>query len=144
MLSYSIFGRIIPGWLGDRYGCFNVMIVTSYLSTILVLALWIPATNNPTNIVFAALYGFSSGTFVAMVPTLIAQVCPDITRLGVYMGSTYLFICPAVLICQPIAGALLAETDGDYFSLQVFCGVAMFIGATLYIAARRVNNRRLK
>jgi MFS family permease len=120
------------------------MIITSYLSSILVLALWIPAHNNATNIVFAALYGFSSGTFVAMVPTLIAQVCPDITRLGVYMGTTYLFICPAVLICQPIAGVLLVETGGDYWSLQVFCGVALFVGATLYIVARMVSNRGMK
>jgi MFS family permease len=120
------------------------MITTSYLSSLLMLALWIPARNNATNIVFAALYGFSSGTFVAMVPTLIAQVCPDIARLGVYMGSTYLFICPAVLICQPIAGALLAEDGGGYMPLQVFGGVAMFMGATLFIAARLAHSKGQK
>lgn len=140
----SIFGRIVPGWLGDRYGCFNVMISTSYLSSLLVLALWIPAQTNATNIVFAALYGFSSGTFVAMVPTLIAQVCSDISRLGEYMGVTYLVISPAVLVCQPIAGALLAEDDGGYMPLQVFCGVALFLGATFFIASRSVNNRAIK
>ena len=28
----SIFGRILPGWLGDRAGRFNVMIITTFLT----------------------------------------------------------------------------------------------------------------
>jgi len=126
-------GRIVPGWAGDRWGRFNVTIAFTYLSTILVLALWIPANNDATRIAFAALYGFSSGTFVAMVPTLIAQVCSNITRLGAYMGATYLILCPAILFSQPIGGALV---DIDYVYMKVFCGIVMFIGGTGFIVAR--------
>lgn len=105
----------------------------------MVLALWIPANSNAPNLVFAGLYGVSSGTFVAMVPALIAQVCPDMKRLGVYMGACYIVICPAVLIGQPIAGALIDSDGGDYTNLQIFCGLVMFVGGLLYIAARGVH-----
>lgn len=34
----SIFGRTLPGIIADRVGRFNTMVVTSFVSTILVLA----------------------------------------------------------------------------------------------------------
>ncbi|KAF2004769.1 monocarboxylate permease-like protein [Amniculicola lignicola CBS 123094] len=135
----SIFGRIVPGWLGDRYGRFNIMILTTFLSVALVLGLWIPAENNLLNILFAAFFGASSGTFVAMVPALVAQVCPDIKKIGVYTGVTYMVICPAVLASQPLAGALISANDGDYTYLQVFCGLAMFVGGIFFVVARAAH-----
>ena len=132
----SVFGRILPGWLGDLYGRFNIMIATSLLSMILVLALWIPSNSNAPNLVFSALYGFSSGAFVAMVPALVAQVCLEIKKLGFYMGACYLVICPAIIISQPIGGVLIDTDNGDYTWLQVFCGVSMFIGTVFFILSR--------
>jgi len=132
-IEYSVLGRIIPGWAGDRWGRFNVTIAFTFLSTVLVLALWIPAENDGARIAFAALYGFSSGTFVSMVPTLIVQVCLDLKKLGAYMGATYLILCPAILMAQPIAGALIGV---GYVYMKIFCGVVMFIGGTGFIIAR--------
>ncbi|KAI9661324.1 MAG: hypothetical protein M1821_009651 [Bathelium mastoideum] len=132
----SVFGRILPLWVGDHYGRFNAMITTSLVSAILVLALWIPANTNATNLAFAGLYGFSSGTFVAMVPALIAQVCGDVKKLGSYMGASYLVICPAIIIAQPIAGALVDADDGDFTWLQVYCGLCMIVGSVFFSLAR--------
>lgn len=115
------------------------MIATSTLSAAIVLALWIPARSNAPNLVFAALYGVSSGTFVAMVPALITQVCSDMSRLGTYMGAVYLVASPAVLIGQPIAGALVGADGGDYTWLQVFCGVTMIVGGVLFAVARAAH-----
>lgn len=44
--AVSIFGRTLPGFIADRLGRFNTMIFFSFLSTILVLALWLPARGN--------------------------------------------------------------------------------------------------
>lgn len=132
----SIFGRIVPGWVGDRFGRFNIMIITSLLSTILVLALWIPANTNAPNLVFAALYGFSSGAFVALVPALIAQVCTDMKKLGCYMGACYIIISPAILIAQPVGGVLITANGGDYTWLQVYCGCSMFVGVCFFVLSR--------
>ncbi|KAL4991601.1 major facilitator superfamily domain-containing protein [Aspergillus falconensis] len=77
----SIFGRIIPGWLGDRIGRFNIAILTTALPSIFALALWIPATTPALTIAFAALFGSTPGTFVSITPALIQQLQPCITRV---------------------------------------------------------------
>lgn len=133
--AVSIFGRTLPGYLADRFGRYNAMIVTSTTSAILVLALWIPARGNVPYILFAALYGFSSGAFVSLAPALVAQIS-DIRQLGVRTGSMFMAISFAALVGNPIGGALLAENGGKYLHLQVFCGVTMAAGACVFVLAR--------
>lgn len=50
----SIFGRTIPDYISDRIGRFNVVILMSYFS-VMVLALWLPGKSNAPIITFAAL-----------------------------------------------------------------------------------------
>lgn len=86
----SIFGRIVPGIIADRIGRFNVMIITTAFSAIVVLALWLPSASNAPIIVFCVLYGFSSGAFVSLGPALIAQISP-IREIGTRNGTFFLF-----------------------------------------------------
>lgn len=136
----STVGRIMPGWLGDRYGRFNTTIAFSLFSVVLVLCVWIAAPNRAGRIVFAALYGFGSGTFVSMVPTLVAQVCPDMSKLGLYLGAVYLIIAPSVLIAQPVGGVLVDAGDSSgrdpYVWLKVFCALGMMVGVVGFATAR--------
>lgn len=136
----STVGRVMPGWLGDRYGRFNTTIAFTFFSVFLVFCVWIAAPWKSGRIAFAALYGFGSGTFVSMVPTLIAQVCPDMSKLGLYLGAVYLIIAPSVLIAQPVAGVLADAGDGyrrdHYIWLKVFCALAMAVGIVGFLAAR--------
>ncbi|KAF2258969.1 MFS general substrate transporter, partial [Lojkania enalia] len=137
----SVLGRIVPGWAGDRLGRFNVTIAFTFLSSLVTLAIWIPASNDATRVAFAALYGFSSGTFVSMVPTLIAQVCPDITRLGIYMGAVYLVISPAIIITQPVGGALAGLGYNNMTWMKAFGGLVMFLGGFMFVVARQAYLR---
>lgn len=138
LMSCSVFGRIIPGYLGDRFGRFNVTIATSVFSTIIVLALWIPGRDNAAIIVFSFLYGFASGAFVAIVVALVAQVS-DIRQIGVRNGTNFFVISWAALTGNPIAGALISHNNGGYIGLQIFCGVVIFVGALFFIASRHVQ-----
>ncbi|KAK3168045.1 hypothetical protein OEA41_004491 [Lepraria neglecta] len=131
----SIFGRTLPGWIADKVGRFNTMAVTSFLSTILVLALWLPAKGNVPYILFAALFGFSSGAFVSLAPALIVQIS-DVRQIGVRTGSMFAAISVAALCGNPIGGALVSHEDGNYLHLQIFCGVVMFAGSCVFVAAR--------
>src|ERR1700712_1152253 len=101
----SIFGRILPGILADRVGRFNVMIVTTAFSSIIVLALWLPSRGNAPIIVFCVLYGFSSGAFVSMGPALIAQISP-IREIGVRRGTFFLFVSVGGLAGRPNCGVV--------------------------------------
>lgn len=115
--AVSIFGRILPGIIADRFGRFNIMILTTGFSAIIVLALWLPAHGNAPIIVFSALYGFSSGAFVSLGPALIAQISP-IREIGVRTGTFFACIAIAGLCGNPIGGALVGQDDGGFLYLQ--------------------------
>ncbi|KAK0726785.1 major facilitator superfamily domain-containing protein [Lasiosphaeria miniovina] len=137
----SIFGRIIPGWLGDKVGRFNVMIVTTALSAVAVLALWIPAPTNSTaaTVVFASVFGFTSGTFVGMTPALVLQMSPEVREMGIRLGTTFGVISIAALTSNPIAGGLVSRDDGGYLYLKIFAGLALGVGSALILLSRCVQ-----
>jgi hypothetical protein len=93
------------------------MTAMAVITTVLVLAIWIPASSNAGIVVFAAL----SGTIVSMAPALVAQIS-DVRRIGVRMGTMFTIMSIAVLISDPIAGALVVQDYGGYVKLQVFAG----------------------
>ncbi|KAE8150439.1 major facilitator superfamily domain-containing protein [Aspergillus avenaceus] len=135
----SILGRLLPPYLADLLGRFNLMIATSLFSVIIVLALWLPSRSNAPAIVFTALYGFSSGAVVSLAPALIAQITKDMREIGVRSGTYFGIVSFAALTGMPIAGALLPDPlHGSYLKLQIFCGVVMFGGIVLYVFARGV------
>jgi MFS family permease len=131
----SLFGRIFPGWLGDRMGTYNVQIVMSIFSGTLALALWIPAKGNAAMIVFAALYGFGSGAFVSLLPAMIAQIS-DMKEIGTRTGVELAIMSVAALVSNPIGGALIRYDPVDFTHLQIFCGVVLLGGAFFFALAR--------
>ena len=62
------------------------MILIAGLSAVITLALWIPGTSTGAIIAFAVLFGFVSGGFIGISPTLIAQIS-DIRQIGVQFDS---------------------------------------------------------
>lgn len=133
----SFFGRVLPGVAADKLGRYNTMTFMMSFTGILVLALWIPAASNAPVIVFAALYGFGSGSFVSLAPSLVAQIS-DVREIGVRNGTVFAVISFAALCSNPIGGALVARWDGEYTGLQIFGGVMALGGACTILAARVV------
>ncbi|KAL0255002.1 hypothetical protein SLS55_009527 [Diplodia seriata] len=133
--ALSLFGRVLPGYVGDKVGRYNVMLVLCSLTAVLDLALWIPASGNAALIVFAAAYGFGSGAFVSMAPALIAQIS-DVRKIGVRSGAMFAVISIAALVSNPIAGAIVQAEGGSFTGLQVFCGVMQIAGAVFIFFSR--------
>ena len=132
----SIFGRTLPNVVADKKaGRFNVMIVMSAFTTILILALWIPASSNAALIVFAVLFGFASGAGIGLTPALVAQVS-NVREIGIRQGALMFIASYAALTGSPIAGAILKDTRGDYKYPAAFCGVSCAIGVVFFIACR--------
>jgi MFS family permease len=88
-------------------------------------------------IVFAAAFGFSSGTYTALSPALVAQIS-DIHEIGTRSGAMYAFMSISALVGSPIGGSLIGTADGDYWKLQVFTGM-MLAGGTLFYTLARVH-----
>lgn len=135
-MPISLFGRTIPGALGDKFGRYNMMIVMTGLTTIVVLAIWIPVTTNAGIIVFSALFGLTSGAFISLAPALISQITDDVTKVGVRTGAMYAVTSIANLVSNPIGGRLISAWDGKYTGLMIFCGVMEAAGAIAFLGAR--------
>lgn len=60
----SLFGRILPGMVADRYGKFNLIIAMVTLSGIIALC-WTKATSVAGLVIFSLAYGFCSGVSFA-------------------------------------------------------------------------------
>lgn len=136
MNAASIFGRTVPNIVADKkVGRFNVMIVMSLVTTILILALWIPAKSNAAIIIFAVLYGIASGAGIGLTPALVAQISP-IREIGVRQGTIFFLSSWAALTGSPIGGAILGDVHGDFKYPAAFAGVSTFIGFCLFIATR--------
>lgn len=56
----SLFGRIIPGMIADKYGRFNLCIVMAAFSGIIALC-WTTVTSVAGIVMFSVTYGFTSG-----------------------------------------------------------------------------------
>ncbi|KAM0080048.1 hypothetical protein ACKRZS_007825 [Fusarium odoratissimum] len=128
-------GRILPGYIADKVGSFNVSIAAATLSTIFMLALWLPGHSHESAIAFAALFGFSSGTYTAISPALVAHIS-NLEEIGTRSGTMYAFMSVAALTGSPIGGALISSADGSYWKLQLFAGCMLGAGTALYVAAR--------
>jgi MFS family permease len=122
MDTAQIPGRAIPGWLADRWGRFNVMILSSLPCAIIILTVWLPANTAGSIIAFSVLFGLLSGTANRLTPVCISQLCRT-EDYGSRYGTAYLFVSSATLIGIPIAGAVLGSNGGRNFrGLILLCG----------------------
>ena len=48
----------------------------------------------------------------------------------------FAIISIAALVGTPIGGALVTNERGNYLHLQIFCGIMMFGGSVVFVAAR--------
>ena len=107
----------------------------SSFTTILILAMWLPATGNAALIVFAALFGIASGAGIGLTPALCAQVSP-IQEIGIRTGTVFSIAAFAALTGSPIGGQIIAASHGSFRYAAVFGGVSCAIGTVLFIVTR--------
>lgn len=129
------FGRILPAHVGDIFGVYNVMITLSALGAIITLALWLPAAANAPIIIYAIIYGFTSGCTLSIVPAMVAKL-GNISQLGSRTGALYMLSSVGVLVGSPIGGAIQKSQHGGYSGLIIFCGVTLMVG-TFFAALSR-------
>ncbi|KAK5096195.1 hypothetical protein LTS08_007801 [Lithohypha guttulata] len=131
----SIFGRTLPGIIGDKIGRFNTMFLFALLTTILIFAMWIPADTNAIFIAYAPLFGFASGAAIGLTPALIAQISP-IRDIGTRTGAVFGISSIAALTGTPIGGALVERDHGSFLYAKIFAGIACSIGTGFFLASR--------
>ncbi|KAF2656732.1 MFS general substrate transporter [Lophiostoma macrostomum CBS 122681] len=128
----SIFGMVLGGVLGDIIGPLNLLCPTGFLVGLLSLILWLPYTTLTPLILFACLFGFFSGMFIALNSPVIARISPK-EKLGARIGAFFSVIAIASLVGTPIGGALLPK--GDDLAREAYRGVILYSGGTILFGA---------
>lgn len=135
LTNTSLAGRLLPGWSADRVGPYKTQIIMCFFTAVTVFAVWLPSRSSAPIVVFAALYGFGSGAYVALLPTLIASIS-DIQEIGLRIGVEFGVIAFPALVSNPIGGAFISYGRGTYRDLQVWTGCVLLAGSFMFVAAR--------
>lgn len=81
-------GRILPAVLSDSFGRFNLLVPCAFLTGLSTLVFWSFANTLVSIMLYAAVYGFFSGAFNALIVPCIAQIS-HIREIGMRIGMLY-------------------------------------------------------
>lgn len=135
----SLFGRILPGLMADRFGAYNMMVLSA-LSSGLVCCCWTETTSMGGIVVFSLAYGFASGAVIGLQGACSAQIVKP-CQYGVAMGVVMTVLSVAGLLGSPINGWILGAWG--FLGLSLFSGLAMLVGAAVLLLARLKLDSRL-
>ncbi|KAF8202013.1 major facilitator superfamily domain-containing protein [Mycena galopus ATCC 62051] len=145
MNAGSVGGRILPNFVADRVGPYNMLIPCLAISSALIFSIF-ALRSCAAIIVFAAMYGFWSGSYVSLIPTLIVQFASHCGEHGTRMGVAFSLVSVSMLVGTPISGALLHSAAGNYvwYKPIIFCGTMLAAAASIFTVSRHlfVRGRR--
>lgn len=129
----SLFGRVLPNIVADRVGPFNIIVPCVFATGILGICL-IPTRSVASVAVVAILYGFFSGTFVSLPPTIYVHVTKNRGMIGTRMGMGFACTSIGLLIGTPISGAILSASSYTY--VWLFGGLLTLMAGCSILTAR--------
>ena len=131
-----MFGRVIPGWLGDKIGPFNSNMISLCITVIGCYVVWLPFGGTmPGLIIFAVMFGFATGNNISITPVCVSKLCHT-QNYGRYYATCYTLVSIACLIGIPIGGSIIQATGGDYWGLIVFVGLTQALAVIFMYAAK--------
>ncbi|KAF5381427.1 hypothetical protein D9757_009053 [Collybiopsis confluens] len=137
----GVVGRTLPNFVADKLGPFNVTIATGVLTGGLVFML-LASKSVAATVIFAIIYGFSSGGFVSLIGPVAATFAKNINEVGTRMGLLTFVSSFAMLTGSPISGALLAAPHYYWFRPVVFSAVVVLFGSALIVISRGMQARK--
>ncbi|KAK8069599.1 MFS monocarboxylate transporter [Apiospora phragmitis] len=137
----GVIGRLGPNYLADRVGPLNLLIPTCLITGIALLS-WM-AVGTPAQLyAWSVFYGIAAGGIQSLFPAGLSSLTTDLRKRGTRMGMVFTIVSFAVLTGNPIAGAIIAASGGEYWGAQTFTGCSLLLGMCLIICARVVRQKR--
>ncbi|KAK5947144.1 hypothetical protein PMZ80_001291 [Knufia obscura] len=135
MNGVSSVGRLVTGFLSDRFGRFNTLLVSAVIALLSMLVIWLPFGQHNLGALYAfiALFGFMTGCWMALVPACIGQLCRA-DEFGRYYGTSYFVASLATLVCIPISGELV-EMVGAQAMVAFYCAI-LAVGCLTFAGSR--------
>lgn len=134
----SVFGRIIPGLLADRFGALEMLTLCTLGAAVLA---YVGVVINTLGglIGFAIVYGFLSGAVVSLPSAVAATLTPDMQLVGTWMGMSFCFAAMGILIGNPIAGDIIQVPDDKFAGGFIFSGSLVMAAGLSFIAAKAIK-----
>jgi MFS family permease len=130
----SINVGIIPNLFADKLGPFNVVLPCCLISCVLCLC-FITIKSSTSIIILMAFYGFFSGSFVSLPPTIVVGLSADARdKIGTRLGQAFACVAFGLLIGTPIGGVVVEK--GGFKALWGFGGALLGFSGVLLITAR--------
>ncbi|KAF8636191.1 hypothetical protein AX17_003679 [Amanita inopinata Kibby_2008] len=141
MNAGGVFGRVVPAYISDTIGRFNLLAPSAFVSGLSCLVLWLFARNSTLLYIFAVTYGFFSGAFISVVTPCVAQISAS-HEIGTRIGMLYTIISFPSLLSGPVAGWLLTRDHGSYSGAIIFSGITIIAGSFFIFCAKLAIDRR--
>lgn len=130
-------GKIVIGYLADRYGRLNALVLSTFISALVTFALWSTSglsmhmtTRRGCFLAYASIYGFTAGSYVSLFPTALADQF-GVSDFASINGLLYMIRGLGTLMGTSIGGALVGNTKLYRGSLIAFDGTFFFVGMCL-------------
>lgn len=135
----SIFGRIIPNFFTHLVG--PLLMITATSVTLLATAFgFIGAQSIASVFAVAVVYGFFTGSFFALQPTVFVRLTKDMRFMGTRFGMAFSVMSIALLFGPPIAGAL--QRVFGYKASWVWAGATVLLGTGMFITSFILSRRK--
>jgi MFS transporter, OFA family, oxalate/formate antiporter len=131
---FNGFGRPLAGFLGDKFGALQVLIVTYMLQTTTFFLFPLVATNQIVLYVFSGFLGWGFAASMALFPSITATNFGT-RNLGVNYGIVYTAFGTGAI--ASILGSWLYDTTGSYSPAFITGGALAALGLMLAIVLKR-------
>ena len=128
----SVFGRVSPNFLADKFGSLNLMTIACFAAGVIAFAVFGAGTPGGL-ITVSILYGFFSGAYVSLLSPALIAFATSHTEIGLRVGMGFLVISIPALVGTPIIGALL-DAYG-FYAPTIWSGVMILSGCCLLVFA---------
>jgi MFS family permease len=144
-------GKIVLGYLADRYGRLNALVLCTFGSAVVTFGLWLPssllisiAARRALFIAYTCMWGITASSYIALFPTALAEQF-GIQNFASINGLLYMIRGLGTLIGTPIGGALIRihvtgmGTVMSYEKMVLLVGV-LVMAATVSVTWARFEN----
>lgn len=139
----SFVGRVLPPLIAHRLGQYNTLLPCVFIAGIIGFA-WMSVHSLAGIVVFSIFYGFFSGAVLALPPTVIVALSPDVRFAGTRIGMAFGAAGFGVLVGNPIVGAIVDIPSGKFAGAQAFAAAMMVAGSILLLGSRILRLRSHK
>jgi MFS family permease len=133
-------GKIVIGHAADRIGRLNALFLTTAISAIAALGLWIPSSLSSDQsdgrslfIAFTVLYGIFASAYVALFPTSLIELF-GVQNFASVNGALYMVRGLATLVGTPVAGALIRSSSPHSHGPASYQNATILVGVLLATA----------